>query len=276
MPNRSRVSSSRARTAGRHAVPGREEPVGRAEVGGLGGQRAQRGDEFVVQRRRRQQCPPSAPSAPRSAPGYSAARRSATAIGPPAPKPARSALLSTTSVGRCDADASIARSSGLTASATTTTSTSASSSSATTHHPGTGQRGRHRAPTHAVSPTNRNPERAADRLDERGHPRITCSLREPCQLGGENLVAFPGRRLAHAHALVVPHAGSRLRPPPQMVASPWPLCERLFSAARSAAIGNCWVSICTTMRVRSVPMRDHGRMHAQRWGTGTPSPERRR
>ena len=47
-----------------------------------------------------------------------------------------------------------------------------------------------------------------------------------------------------------PHTGFWPRPPPQMVASPWPLCERLFPPSQVAALGNCWVSICTTMRVR--------------------------
>ena len=46
------VQQPRSHGAGQ-AVIGRQEPVGRGQVGGLGGQQAQRADQFVVQRRGR-------------------------------------------------------------------------------------------------------------------------------------------------------------------------------------------------------------------------------
>ena len=149
--------------------------------------------------------PSSAPAASRPTIGIvgtpvsawsSAARRSATAIGPPAPNPARSALFSTISVGISPI---IARSSGFSASATTTTATSASSAPVMTTSLA-GQRCRHGGPADAVTPPDVDPNRAAKPAGERTYPRITCTFTEPRQLVGENLMAFPNRRLAHVSA----------------------------------------------------------------------------
>ena len=98
MPNRSRVSSSRVRTlCGRLCRP--DERVGRRQVGGLGGQqcaaRAISSSSSVAAASR----PTIGTVGTPVSAWHPAARRSATAIGPPGPKPARSALFSTTSAG---------------------------------------------------------------------------------------------------------------------------------------------------------------------------------
>jgi hypothetical protein len=73
--------------------------------------------------------------------------------------------------------------------------------------PCAGQSGRDRAPTHPVSPANRNAKRVVNNVDKRCYPRITCPLSELPQLVRENLMALPGSRFAHAYALVIPHTG---------------------------------------------------------------------
>ena len=119
-----------------------------------------------------QQARPSALSAPRSTQRQSAARRWARASGPPSPRPARSALFSTATVGR-SAAASRARSSGLSASAMTTTCTSAVAGIGCHRHARRGQRRRDRAAAHPVTAQHSNAQRRRNTIDD---PASTADL----------------------------------------------------------------------------------------------------
>ena len=101
-------------------------------------------------------------------------------------------------------------------------------------HPCSRQRGTDRAAPNPVTSQHCNTQWDGDTRDDRRQPRIATLLSKSCQHIDENLVAF---RCAHR---------VETRSPRQMLAPRRAHRERLSPIP---AEGNCWVSICTTMRV---------------------------
>ena len=118
---------------------------------------------------------------------------------------------------------------------------------------------------------HRHPHRCGGSLGDRGHARVGVAGSESRQLVDENLVPCPScpplDPMAWSSRVA---AGYEPSPRPvllarrshRIVAPVTPRCEPLPVTSED----NCWVSICTTVRVHPVFMSHHGRMHAQRQG----------
>ena len=174
--------------------------------------------------------------------------RRAAANGPPIPNPVRSALFKMTTVGMSD-PLTASRSSGLSASAITSTVMSAVAPSAVTATPASAN-----AADTVVRPTpsstvHRNTHGRTGAPDNRCQPRIAALLSESRQGVDENLAASMSPRGAPRSVAPVPthDVGTSEGVPRAVVVA---VGSKPATRWRPVPVeGNCWVSICTTMRV---------------------------
>ena len=263
MPNRSSASSRSAAHLGGQPVRARRRTHRASSDRQARRQHPQRRHH---RRRRVPRWPATRPSAPSAAPVSARGTRPAgarCATGPPPAAPARSALLSTISTGHARRSRRASRVLGFEHLRDHQHRDVAARPSTTIHR--------------AVA------QRVGDRGDDppRGD-RCTATVNGPiarAMIGANRGVTGPRRRRRSsssakmARSLPFGRLGTRRRSW-QLRAHGDTLRHPVNGVSPLPAEGNCWVSICTTMRVHRDVISDHGRMQARRSDVaGTPAPQ---